>query len=295
MNTTTGPGALLMERPDFQANYADPLRAQGASDDYVAVWADLMAQHAPDAGMVAGLDQQINAMLGVEPRASGYKHEHSLLTIALVFNNLDGVRVLLEAGADPNPAGAFFAKAALPTTYPDLGGGPDWATSPQFLELYLERGGRIDYPMPDDPFPMITRAASNGNFDGAKFLLSKGANPWIEIRGLNYPTPPPGDNRHAFPRLLGGTLENLKFVLWFFENGYMDEAPANMADLVYTNLTDGYDVIAAGQTSLDTEQIRALHDILKVSLTLPDDTQRARREAAVHDLGAYVAAQDARP
>lgn len=294
MNTTPGPGELLLERPNFRTNYADPLRAQGATDEYIAIWADLMAMQAPDAGAVAGLDQQINATLGVEPRTSGYKREHSLLSIALVFNNLEGVRVLLAAGADPNPAGYFFANAALPTTYPDLGGGPDWSTSQQFLELYLDHGGRLDYAMPDDAFPMISNAAATGNFEGLKFLLSKGANPWTEVRGLNYPTLPTGNDRYAIPRMLGGTIENLTFILWFFENDYMADAPPAMADLVYTNLTEGYDVIAAGQTSLDTEQIRMLHDILAFSLTLRDDTHRARREAAVHDLGAYVATQDTR-
>lgn len=232
--------SLGYQIPRFQEDYVAPLRAQGATEEYIEVWFNMMDGKTPDPGVLAVAVSQIDIKFGVEPRPSGYKPSgykwhRSLLSVALLRRNLEGVRTLLEAGADPNVAGAQFAKTARPTTYPELGGGPDWSTSVQFLELYVAQSGWVDYPTPSDPFPMINRAASNGNFEGVKYLLSQGADPRIEVRGLNPSRPPLGDNRYGFPRMLGGTVETMAFVQWFFDNGYMTDAPEKMVALINDN------------------------------------------------------------
>ena len=295
MGQSSTPGATLREIPHYQTAFAYPLRAQGARDTFVDDWFDLMAGAAPNMPSLAEHGEDLDRMFGVEPSDGRYKREHNMLTIALTSGNLEGTVALLEAGADPNLAGAAFASAALPTTHPERGGPPDWSTSPRFLDAYLRHGGHPNYPTERDPFPMLTRTAQAGNYEGFHHLLEAGADPWIEVRGLTPDQPPTGEDRYAFPRSMGGSDAAMAHILRFFLAGNMDGAPEPMAALVYDNLLFGIDEIAAGQTMLDLSQIVVLRDILARSLATGSAYRRAERERAVAGLTSAIDAENARP
>lgn len=258
-----------------------PAEAQGATDDYIAAMLTLRAGDVPDMDALRNLGPALNEKYGASPAADGsYSRRYTLLDHALIFANLEGVEALLAAGADPNFSGFQFANAALP----GHGGAPDWSISVQFLQPYLDLGGRDDYAMPNDPYPMVSLAFSAGNYDGAKVLLAAGADPWMPIRGLTPDRPPSGRDLYPILKVSGARAESLTFLIWFQESGHLDTAPSALVAQFYDGFLKSVPGIVSGQIAVELPEIRLWRDLFLRSLEVNSSYRAQDRVSAANAL-----------
>ncbi|MFY0635247.1 MAG: hypothetical protein JXQ91_15640 [Vannielia sp.] len=279
--------------PHFNADVLEPLRAQGAPRDFREIVAQVAHGDVPDAAQLEELGSGLERAYGVRPQptggGTGYQREMNLLEHALQAGNLPAVRAILQAGFDPNLAAEEFARASAPNP----SGPPDWTTSPPFLEAFLEFGGNIDYAREDSEEPMITRAAAPGNYEGVKFLLTRGADPWIRVRALSWEQDPAQER--AVPNMIKGGETQLELFGWLHDEGYMDDAPQDVYPTMYDRHLAAVDKIVNRQTLLDDRGIELLRDGFAASLTRQIDYRRADREAFVARLSGYLEERTNRP
>ena len=279
------------QNPSTIKELIDPAIAQEVPNGYITAMLELRAGEVPEVDDLKTLGPWLSQRLQTHPLPDGsYGRRYTLLDHALIYRNIDGVKALLEAGADPNQSSTEFGRAA----FTDPSGRPDWSTSPQFLKLYLGYGGNVDYGRPDDPEPMVTIAASNGNFKGAKFLVENGANLWIEIRGTSAQRLP---DRYLYPllRVGGGRPDSMDFLRWVQSEGYLNNAPQPIIEAFYDRELQPIDAIVAGETMLDLETISIIGQLLEQSSTVPTDYRADDRAKAAARIATYVTEKNNRP
>lgn len=287
----------LESNPFLAQDVFDPLQAQGASRPYRELVALVRGGGVPEADELAGLGSDLERAYGIRPRpvldSVEYQRQITLLDHALMSGNLPATTAILQAGHNPNLAGAEFAKAAAPAP----SGPPDWSTSPPFLQAYLDHGGNPDYPSDNTARPMISMAAAVGNYEGVKFLLSNGADPWIEVRGTGWPdNPPPASLRvRAVPDMLKGGPAQLDLFIWLHEAGIMQAAPPAMQALVYDDFLGDVDWLISRQNTLGDDRTAQIRDGLAASLGQDIDYRREDRVRAVDRLSAYLQEREDRP
>lgn len=283
--------------PHLAEDILNPLEDQNASRPYQELVAVILSGAAPDVEDLRGLGTDLERSYGMRPqRANGgfqYQRQINILEHAVRSGNLQAVRAVLEAGHDPNLAGFEFARASAPNPT----GPPDWSTSPPFLEAYLEFGGNPDYPTADSPFPMISRAGSAGNFEGVKLLLSRGADPWIEVRGSGWPdNPAPASSRvRAVPDMIKGDAKQLEFFVWLHEEGFMSGASEEMQALIYDRFLDNAAWYTGPSNHLGEPRTGLIRDAFAISLGQDITYRRDEREAFVAALDDYLAQKANRP